>query len=95
MIRFSPEAEADLLSIVETIVADNGLAVARRVHDQIRSALLSPNSFPMMVRAGRVEGTRELAVAGLPYIIIYEVEPGGVLVVAVVHGAMQWPPGGV
>ncbi len=45
-----------------------------------------------MARAGRVAGTRELAVAGPPYIVVYEPEPDGVLVISIIHGAMQWPP---
>ncbi len=92
MIRLSPGAEADLLSIVETIAADSGAAVAFQVYDRIRGALLPLDRFPLMARAGRVAGTRELAVAGLPYIVVYEPEPDGVLVISIIHGAMQWPP---
>ena len=94
MIRLSPGAEVDFLSIVETIAADSGAAVALRVYDRIMGALLPLDRFPLMARSGRVAGTRELAVAGLPYIVVYEPEPDGVLVVSIIHGAMLWPPEG-
>jgi plasmid stabilization system protein ParE len=42
-------------------------------------------------RAGRITGTRELVIPGLPYIVVYEAAPGGVLVFRVIHGAMQRP----
>lgn len=92
MIRLSPGAEADLLSIVETVAADSGAATARRVYDRIRGALLPLDRFPLMARAGRVAGTRELSVPGLPYLVIFEAEPDGILVIAIVHGARLWPP---
>lgn len=95
MIRLSPEAEADLLSIVETIAGNSGTAVARRVYDRIKTALLPLDRFPLMACAGRVAGTRELPVPGLPYIVVYEPEPDGVLVLSVIHGARSWPPKGI
>ena len=95
MIRLSPEAEADLLSIVETIAADGGTVVARRVYDRIRTALLPLDRFPLMARAGRVAGTRELTIPGLPYIAVYEPEADGVIVLAIIHGARLWPPEGI
>ena len=50
---------------------------------------------PYQGRRGRVEGTRELPLPPLPYIVIYRVlEIAGVVeIVNIVHGAQRWPPG--
>ena len=93
MTRFPPEAEADLLDIVQVITANNGAATGGRVYGRIRAAMLPLGDFPLMGRAGRVEGTREMAVPGLPYIIVYEPAPDAILVLRVIHGAPLWPPG--
>lgn len=50
--------------------------------------LLADN--PMMGRVGRVSGTRELVMSGTRYIVAYRVRDQ-VEVLAVVHGARQWP----
>jgi toxin ParE1/3/4 len=47
-----------------------------------------------MGHAGRVPGTHEWVVGGLPYIIVYEIgmtEPDEVLVLGVFHGAQDRP----
>jgi toxin ParE1/3/4 len=46
---------------------------------------------PGMGRPGRVEGTRELVIAGLPYLVAYLHRGDTVTVLRVVHGAMKWP----
>ena len=47
--------------------------------------------FPLIGRAGRVEGTRELVVAGTPYIIAYTVRRDRVVILAAVHSSRAWP----
>ncbi len=93
MIRLSPEAEADLRDIVSRITRDNGKPVALRIYRRIRAALLPLDRFPHLARAGRIAGTRELVIPGLPFIAVYQIETDGILVVSIIHGAMQWPPG--
>jgi toxin ParE1/3/4 len=44
-------------------------------------------------RPGRVVGTYEKVVTGLPYIVAYAVEPAEVIILRVIHGARDWPPG--
>lgn len=50
--------------------------------------LLADN--PGIGRSGRVTGTRELVMTGLPYIVVYRISDQ-VEVPAVVHGARAWP----
>ncbi len=45
--------------------------------------------FPLPGRAGAVKGTRELAVAGTPYIAVYKVFIAQIEIIAVFHGAQN------
>ncbi|PIW88418.1 MAG: type II toxin-antitoxin system mRNA interferase toxin, RelE/StbE family, partial [Nitrospirae bacterium CG_4_8_14_3_um_filter_44_28] len=40
---------------------------------------------------GRVEGTRELVISGLPYIIPYRVKNNTIEILRVLHAARKWP----
>jgi plasmid stabilization system protein ParE len=44
-----------------------------------------------MGRPGRVAGTRELIVSGLPYILPYVESAGVVTILRVMHTSMKWP----
>jgi len=46
---------------------------------------------PGIGRPGRVDGTRELVIPGLPYVIAYLHRGDTVTVLRVLHGAMRWP----
>ncbi len=80
----------DLESIREFIAPDNPRA-ATRVHAAIRAAIDPLADHPNLGRAGRVGGTRELIVTGLPYIIVYRVTEDIVRILAVIHTSRQWP----
>ncbi len=77
--------------IVEYIARDNP-AAAIAVGDAIEQQMKWPRDSPAMGRRGRVRGTRELVIAGLPYIALYRALVEVVEVVRVLHGAQQWPP---
>jgi toxin ParE1/3/4 len=47
--------------------------------------------FPNRGRPGKKEGTRELIMSLLPYMMIYTVRGDAVYVVRILHGAQQWP----
>jgi toxin ParE1/3/4 len=80
----------DLEAIREFIRQDNPDA-ARRVHTAIRAAVDSLAEHPNFGRVGRVEGTRELVLPRLPYIIVYRVVAEQIRILAVIHTARQWP----
>ena len=48
---------------------------------------------PSAGRVGRVKGTRELVIDGVPYVVIYQImsEPSQVQLLRVLHEARRWP----
>jgi toxin ParE1/3/4 len=46
--------------------------------------------FPQSGGAGRILGTRELVVSGLPYVVVYRVEDDTVEILRVAHTSMDW-----
>jgi len=93
-IRWSPAAAEDLQQIFDHIRADNPDAaqrVAKTIYD--RAGALGPH--PYQGRRGRMEGTRELPLPPLPFIVIYRVleRADAVEIVNVIHGTQRWPPG--
>lgn len=88
---WSERAEDDVAAIVEYVANDNPRA-AVRVGDEIDQQIQRLREFPEMGRRGRVRGTREPIIAGLPYIAVYRALPEVVQIVRVLHGAQQWPP---
>jgi toxin ParE1/3/4 len=64
---------------------------AIRIDELIVNAARRLIKFPEIGRLGRIEGTRELMVAGTPYIAAYAVLPDRVRILRVLHGAQMWP----
>jgi addiction module RelE/StbE family toxin len=90
-LEWSPHAVADLKAISEYIEQDRSLKTANHIARAIYNAIQSLRTTPHRGRRGRIEGTREMVVSGLPYIVVYRVYSERVLVLNVVHGAQRWP----
>jgi toxin ParE1/3/4 len=67
-------------------------AAAQRVVFAIEGAVEVLARHPALGRPGCVEGTRELVIAGTPYVIPYGVRENRVEVLRVFHAARKWPP---
>lgn len=80
----------DLNKIVDHIALDNPSA-ALGMWDDIERQVERLRDFPLSGRTGRISQTRELVVAGTPYIVVYLVAID-VELIRVLHGAQQWPP---
>ena len=91
-VRWSVEALDDLADQASYIAHDNP-AAARRVADAINRTALALGDMPTG-RPGRVTGTYEKSVTGLPYILAYTItQTGGeeaVAIVRVIHTARNW-----
>ncbi len=91
-LRWTTPAREDLTAILDYIAEENP-AAALDVLDQIDHATQQLASFPLSGRMGIVEGTRELVIPGLPYVLIYRTPDAGLDILRLLHAARQWPPG--
>jgi len=89
-VRWTTPAAQDLEEVTLYIQRDKesvALAVAKTLFDAANSLDL----LPLSGRKGRIPGTRELVVPGLPYIIVYLVTEISIEILQICHGAQNWP----
>jgi toxin ParE1/3/4 len=89
-LRWTEEATADLEGIADYVLAhtpERATRLLRALYEAPRQLL----TFPSLGRPGRKDGTRELVMSPLPWIIVYAVRGGLIYVVRILHGAQQWP----
>lgn len=89
-VRWTTDAADDLERICDYI-ATSRPAAAQKVAATIVRRIADLESFPQLGRQGRVDGTRELTFASLPFVAVYEVYSEEVQVLRILHGARQWP----
>jgi toxin ParE1/3/4 len=89
-VYWTPEAEQDRADIWDHIATDNPRAAARMDILFSRSAARLAE-HPMIGKAGKIRGTREL-IPHPSYRLVYEVGEDAVWVLALVHTARLWPP---
>ena len=89
-VRWTMPAANQLQSIYEYIAANNRMAAYRTVR-RIREAILLTAQMPYSGRIGRVEGTREITVSGTSYLVAYRIVENMIHVLAILHGAQEWP----
>lgn len=90
IVRYTRQALQDVEEVRAYIALERPTAAARTV-ERIQVAIAGLREFPDRGRKGRVEGTRELAVPGTPFVVAYRVAARYVDVLAVLHGARRWP----
>jgi len=89
-VKWLRKALTNLDEIADFIAQDSPTAareVVARIHEQ--AVLLGDQ--PAIGRPGRVHGTRELVISGLPFIVPYRVRGGKVEILRVLHSARLWP----
>ncbi len=89
-VRWLRTALANLDAEAEYIAEDNPAAAGRTVQRILRAVRLLEKN-PAMGRAGRVPETRELVVAGTPYVLPYRVRGEALEILRVFHAARKWP----
>jgi len=90
-LRYTRQAHDHIVAI-HSYIRDRNPVAATQVVSRIRLAAERLAEFPRMGHAGRVTGTHEWVVRGLPYIIVYQIGATGsneVLVLGVFHGAQD------
>ena len=89
-IVWTAAARRDVNDIWDFIAVDNSTA-AELVDSRILSSVEELREHPLRGRPGRVAGTRELVIPGLPYIAIDTAGENRVVIVRVLHTARRWP----
>ena len=94
IVLWTESSRNDFLEIVRYI-SEHDPNAAERVSRRITDTVASLASFATG-RTGRVEGTFEKVLPGLPYIIAYEKHPqmNGdemIVILHIIHGARDWP----
>jgi toxin ParE1/3/4 len=89
-LRWSEEAADDLERITNYLFEEtpqHAPELVRAIYDAPKALL----SFPYRGRPGKKEGTRELVLSPLPYIVVYRVAGDAIHIVRLLHGAQKWP----
>ena len=89
-IRWTEGATENLTQVEEYIARDNPAAAVDTVLKIIATAEILAD-YPGLGKRGRERGTRELAVAGLPFFIIFALHREELVIIRVLHMAMKYP----
>jgi toxin ParE1/3/4 len=89
-VRWTTDAADDLERICDHTAKDRPDS-ARRVAQSVIERIGTLETFPNLGRVGRVQGTREIAFPPLPFVAVYEVREGQIVVLRILHGAQRWP----
>ena len=72
-------------------ISQDNLQAAKKTVKRILDATRLLSDHPDAGRPGRVYGTRELVISGIPFILPYRVVENTVQILRVLHGARKWP----
>jgi toxin ParE1/3/4 len=64
---------------------------AEKMVERVFTAVEALERYPNMGRQGRLQGSRELVIAGTPFVVIYRPGRKTVQILAVFHSARKWP----
>ena len=87
-VRIGARANRQLIEIADYIRLRDARA-SIHVRDRIRETFAILGEFPRIGREGKVRGTREILVAGQPFIVIYRVRKDAVMILGVHHCAQE------
>jgi len=80
------------LQEIRAFVAKDKPDPAARLATRIVAVVENLGEHPYLGRAGAEPGIRELVIGGTPYIVLYSVRPGRVIVSTIWHGAQRIEP---
>ncbi len=89
-LRWTEEAATDLEQITDYLFQNAPERAAELVRG-IYNAPAALLTFPYRGRAGKKEGTRELVLSPLPYVVVYQITGEVIHIVRILHGAQRWP----
>ncbi len=89
-LRWTEQAATDLEHITDYLFEN----APQRAPELVRAIYNAPSAlltFPYRGRPGKKEGTRELVLSSLAYIVVYQVTGDVIHVARILHGAQKWP----
>ncbi len=89
-IKWTRTALLNLDNAIEYIAEDRPIA-AKEVGQKIWDSVKILANHPGAGRPGRIPGTRELVISGLPFILPYIEKEGMIYILRVMHTSMKWP----
>ena len=89
-LRWTEEAANDLEQITDYLF-ENAPGRAGELVREIYDAASALLKFPHRGRPGRKEGTRELVLSPLPYVVVYQIAAEVIHIARILHGAQKWP----
>lgn len=89
-IFWTSAAIEDVGNITDYISQESPTTAAKLI-ERIQLAPEILRQFPYSGRSGRKNGTRELVITSLPYVIVYQVAGEQIRLLRVLHGAQRWP----
>lgn len=82
---------ANSLATIQDYIAKENPSAACSVTQKIYHSVSQLTNHPELGRAGRVKGTHELIVPGLPFIVPYRIRDKEIHILAVYHTSRKWP----
>jgi plasmid stabilization system protein ParE len=92
-LRFTARARRHLNDIA-AYIADKNPRAAAMIGGRIREVTRLLEHFPYVGREGTLQGTREMVVPGLPYVIVYRIpiaSDEALVVLGIYHAAQRRP----
>lgn len=90
MAEWTEPALDDFISAAEYVAADDPAAAAR-LAAEISVAVMRLDQFPGLGKPGRRQGTRELALPRIPFVIVYRTKEKAVTILRLLHSSRLWP----
>lgn len=75
------------LSLIRRYIQTFNPEAAKSTAKLILKSVCAVSEHPQIGRAGRYGRTREFAVSGTPYLLVYTVQDATVEIIAILHGA--------
>jgi len=87
-VRYSARANRHI-DAIHDYIAKRDPDTATRVIAHIRKTLAHLAAFPFMGRSGKVSSTRQIVISRLPFIAVYRIVDGTVVVLCIYHCAQD------
>ena len=89
LVKWTRTALLNLDNAIQYIAEDRPMA-AKEIGQKIWCSVKILADHPGAGRPGRVSGTRELVISGLPFILPYIEKEGILYILRVLHTSMKW-----